>query len=321
MSLSDRFARKIDYMRVSITDRCNLRCAYCMPEDVECIRHENVLRFEEYLRLFEILAELGIKYVRVTGGEPLVRKGWLDFVKALKVINGIERVTITTNAVLLEQHLDELAKIGLDGLNISLDTLDPQTYHKITGFDVFGQVWSSINKAVELGLKVKLNCVPIKGVNDGEILKMVTLPRTLPIDMRFIELMPTSVSGDLEGVATEDILEAVKMEYPHLAGDDTIRGFGPARYYKTPDMLGSLGFISPISHEFCSGCNRIRLSSDGFLTLCLHHSVGLDLRGLLRGGAGNAEISSAIVEAVNNKPERHHIGEEIGLKHMSKIGG
>lgn len=321
MSLSDGFARKIDYMRVSITDRCNLRCAYCMPEDVECIRHEHVLRFEENLRLFEILAGLGIKYVRVTGGEPLVRKGWLDFVKSLKMINGIERVTITTNAVLLEPYLEQLAEIGLDGLNISLDTLDPQIYHKITGFDMFGQVWSSINKAVELGLKVKLNCVPIKGINDDEILRLATLPHTMPIDMRFIELMPTSISGDMEGIATQDILDGVMAEYPNLTGDDTIRGFGPARYFKTPEMLGSLGFISPISHEFCSGCNRIRLSSDGFLTLCLHHSLGLDLRGMLRGGASNAEISSAIVEAVNNKPQRHLIGEEVGLKHMSKIGG
>ncbi|MCL2234982.1 MAG: GTP 3',8-cyclase MoaA [Defluviitaleaceae bacterium] len=319
--MNDSFNRKINYMRVSITDRCNLRCTYCMPEDVECITHENILRFEEYLRLFRLFGGLGISTVRVTGGEPSVRKGWLGFIRDLKQIEGIERVTMTTNAVLLNQHLDELAEIGLDGLNISLDTLNPQIYRKLTGSDDFEKVWSAIQNAANKGFRVKLNCVPIKGVNDSEILKMAALPFKMPVDMRFIELMPTSISGDMEGISTGDILEAVKAEYPSLMADGTIRGLGPARYFKTPDMLGSLGFISPISHEFCEGCNRIRLSSDGFLTLCLHHSIGLDLRSLLRGGATDEEITNGIIKAVSIKPERHHIGEEIGLKHMSRIGG
>jgi len=292
-----------------------------MPEDVECINHDDVLRFEEHLRLFRIFAGLGIKYVRVTGGEPLVRKGWMGFVRELKVVPGIERVTLTTNAVLLDQYLDDLVKIGLDGLNISLDTFNHEVYRQITGFDVFEQVWATIKKAVAMGLRVKLNCVPIRGVNDGEFLQMAALAHHMPLDIRFIELMPTSITGDMEGIATDDILAAIKTEYPHIARDDAIRGFGPAKYFKTAEMQGSLGFISPISHEFCESCNRIRLSSDGTLILCLHHNIGLDLRELLRGGASDKEISTAIVESVNKKPMRHLISEQVGLKHMSKIGG
>ncbi|MCL2753001.1 MAG: GTP 3',8-cyclase MoaA [Defluviitaleaceae bacterium] len=319
--MKDSFARKIDYMRVSITDRCNLRCVYCMPEDVDSIGHEKVLRFEELLRLCSIMAELGVKYIRITGGEPLARKGWLDFVRELKAISGVEAVTLTTNAVLLEPYLEELAKIGVNSLNISLDTLCRETYRKLTGMDAFDAVWSGISKAVQMGFRIKLNCVPIKGVNDDQILQMAALPQTMPLDMRFIELMPTGAGAGLEGIPTDDIVELVTQKYPELVTDGRIHGFGPAKYLKSKDMKGGLGFISALSHAFCDKCNRIRVSSDGKLILCLHHTKGLDLRSLLRSGATDGEIKEAIVESVKNKPERHHLDTEVNLEHMSKIGG
>ena len=319
--MRDAFARKIDYMRVSITDRCNLRCAYCMPEDVESIGHAQVLRFEELLRLCGIMAGLGIKTIRVTGGEPLVRKGCLDFIRQLKNTKGIENVTLTTNGILLGQYLDELASLGLNGLNISLDALDAAIYHKITGFDVFDEVWASVERAAAMGLKVKINCVPMKNVNESQILPMVALAEKMPVDIRFIELMPTGANDGLAGLSTEDVLGIVKKHYQNLTADDSWHGFGPARYFKDSGMLGSVGFISAISDIFCAGCNRIRLSSDGFLTLCLHQNEGMDLRGMLRGGATDREIAAEVALNIDKKPEKHELGEKVNLQHMSKIGG
>ncbi|MCL2169959.1 MAG: GTP 3',8-cyclase MoaA [Defluviitaleaceae bacterium] len=318
----DSFSRKINYMRVSITDRCNLRCAYCMPEDVESISHDDVLRFEELLHLCSIMARLGAKTIRVTGGEPLVRKGCVGFIEELKKLDGLENVTLTTNGILLSKNLDRLVAAGLDGLNISLDSQCPEIYKKITGVDAYAQVMDAIKQAVHAGMRVKVNCVPIKGVNDSQILPMAALPLTMPIDVRFIELMPTGAGGDMKGISLDEVTEIIRGAHPNLEVDDSFHGFGPARYLKSADMLGSIGFISSMSEIFCAGCNRVRLSSEGFLTLCLHHNKGLSLRELLRGGASDEEIETAILQSISEKPEKHHLLEnEIGLKDMSKIGG
>ena len=319
--MTDAFGRKIDYMRVSITDRCNLRCTYCMPEPVPSMSHDEILRFEEVLRLCHILAHLGIKTVRITGGEPLVRKGWLDFMRNLIKIPGLKHVVLTTNAVFLEEYLEDIASLGLSGINISLDSLCPEVYHQITGSNEFAQVWKSINKALTLDLKLKINCVPIRGLNESQILPLVDLTQNMKLDVRFIELMPTNSGKGHVGIKTDDIMEILTAKYPNLIPDTTERGFGPARYYRIKGNKGSLGFISASSENFCAGCNRIRLSPGGFLTLCLHHSRGLDLRGILRNGASDQEIENAIKLSVNKKPERHFFQSETGLNHMSKIGG
>ena len=319
--MTDTFGRKIDYMRVSITDRCNMRCAYCMPEPVPSMPHDDILRFEEVLRLCRIMAKLGVTTMRITGGEPLVRKGWLDFAKNLINTPGLKQVNLTTNAVLLGEYLEDVATLGLSCINISLDSLCPDIYRQMTGFDMFAKVWDSINKALALGLKLKINCVPVRGVNDSQILPLADLAQTMKIDVRFIELMPTGVSKDFLGITTEEILKVLAAKYPDMIPDRDIRGFGPAKYYRTPGGKGCIGFISAGSEIFCTGCNRIRLSSSGFLTLCLHHSKGIDLKKPLRSGASDHEIEDAIKQSVSEKPERHFFQKETGLEFMSKIGG
>jgi len=320
--MRDALGRVIDYMRVSITDRCNLRCSYCMPQDLPFLSHDDILRYEEILRVCAAAGRLGIKTIRVTGGEPLARKGCVDFIRRLKAVSGIERVTMTTNGILLEPYIDELAELKLDGLNISLDSLNAKTYQTLTGQDVFPQVWKSLNRAVEAGLRVKVNCVPIRGQNEGDLIPMARLAETLPVDVRFIELMPAAGGGGLEGISSEEILATIRTQYPDLIPDPSVRGFGPARYYTSGRLKGGIGFIHAISDHFCANCNRLRLTSEGFLKLCLHHGNGLDLREMLRDGASDTDIGAAIAKTVYEKPERHRFGESpAGIKKMSQIGG
>ena len=324
MRMQDEFNRVIDYMRVSITDRCNLRCVYCMPGDFACITHDDVLRYEEILRACEIAAKMGIRTIKVTGGEPLARKGCIEFMTELKKIPGIRHVTLTTNGVLLEPFVGQLATLGLDGLNISLDTLNPETYRRMTGRDTFSQAWRSLLRAVDAGLQVKINCVPIRGLNEEEILPISRLAENLPVDVRFIELMPTGAGGQLQGVPGAEVKALLLQEYPDLAHDESTHGFGPARYFMSQKLKGSIGFINAISNHFCSGCNRLRLTSEGFLKLCLYHSDGLDVRSMLRGGVDDDEIEAAMRQAVLRKPKQHSFGSKTdseGITMMSRIGG
>jgi len=319
----DLLGRDIDYMRISITDRCNLRCKYCMPEDgVRLISHGDVLSYEEILRLCGAAVKAGIRNFKVTGGEPLVRRGCMRFLSELKSAPGIENVTLTTNGVLLEPHAGDLAKMKLDGVNISLDSLRADTYMQITGRDGFPAVWRSLNKAVEAGLRVKINFVPLAGQNDEEILPVARLAESLPVDVRFIEFMPATGAGmGFERVDGAVILERLLEAYPDLAQDERRRGFGPARYFKSSKMRGSVGLISAVGDCFCPDCNRVRLTSDGFLKLCLFHDDGLDLRRMLRSGADDNEIEAAFAGAVRRKPERYPTGPDTGIKNMSRIGG
>jgi len=293
-----------------------------MPHDLPFLTHDDILRYEEILRVCTAAGKLGIKTIRITGGEPLMRKGCVDFIRNLKSIPGIEHVTMSTNALLLEPYIDELVKLELNGLNISLDSLNAETYRAITGQDVFPQVWKSLHRAVAAGLQVKINCVPIRGRNEADILSMAQLAETMPVDVRFIELMPAAENGSLAGIPSEDILATILTQYPDLSPDSSVHGFGPAQYYKSEQLRGGIGFIHAISDHFCASCNRLRLTSEGFLKLCLHHSDGLDLRAMLRSGASHTDIETAIAQAVYQKPEGHRFGESpIGIKKMSQIGG
>ena len=317
--MKDSSKRVIDYMRVSITDRCNLRCGYCVPENPAYIPHEQILRYEEILRICDIMAGLGIRTVKVTGGEPLVRKDVPDFIGKLKKIPGIENVSLTTNGVLLEPYVDTLAAIGLSGVNISLDAVRPETYKRLTGRDEFDRVWRSLTKALEAGLRVKINCVPVKGLNCDEIIPIARLAGEFPVDVRFIELMPAG--RDLQGVAGPEIIDILKREFPDLSADCSPRGFGPARYFKSSALKGGIGLIDAVSAHFCGRCNRLRLTSEGFLKLCLHHSGGVDLRALLREGADDSEIREKITAAVRDKPERHFLDGGGEIDRMNRIGG
>ncbi len=322
--MQDSLSRTIDYMRVSITDRCNLRCQYCMPNDLPWVEHSAILRYEEFLEICGATADLGIRTIKVTGGEPLARKGSVDFLARLKELPGIERVTLTTNGLLLEPHVAALAGMGLDGVNISLDTLRREVYQRLTGSDGLAKVLATLEKTVASGLKVKINCVPILGVNDGEVADIAALAAEIPVDVRFIELMPTASSQAFTGLSGEEVLFRLLEKYPDLSPTSERRGYGPARYYASEGLLGRIGLIAAVSNHFCGECNRIRLTSQGFLKLCLYHEQGVDLRRLLRQGAGREELAAAIEEAILQKPQSHHFGQEDekhGIKNMSRIGG
>lgn len=335
--MKDHFERVIDYMRISITDRCNLRCRYCMPEDIEFVPHDNILRYEEFIRLAKLFAKQGIRKIKVTGGEPLVRHGCQDFIRDLKSIDGIDNVTLTTNGVLLDRYLPDLLDAGVDAINISLDTMQKDKYFRITGRDEFDQVWRGIQNTMAAGMKVKLNCVPIGGVNDDEIADFFELARKNPIDVRFIEMMPIGHGREYDAVSVEDILDQLKNRYEGIEEIQRKKGNGPAVYFENEEFRGSIGLIGAVHKKFCESCNRIRLTSEGFLKLCLYYSEGVDLRSLVRGGASDEEITAAIAQAIANKPQEHHFscdavntvdnmcgGQSAPLeeyKNMSQIGG
>jgi len=321
--MKDSYNRTIDYMRVSITDHCNLRCKYCMPYDPPFIPQGEILRYEEILRICRAAAETGIKHIKVTGGEPLVRQGCVKLIQELKTLPGIEHVTLSTNGVLLEQYLDALRALGIDGINISLDTLDPVTYCEVTGSSVLDRVWRSVQKALELGVRVKLNCVPLRGINDLGCLQVARLAERYPLDIRFIETMPIGYGNEFALVTGAELLESLRRVYHDLHEDGSKRGFGPARYYVSGSLKGSIGFIDAVSHCFCERCNRIRLTSEGFLKLCLNHDDGVDLKALVRGGADDAVLVHTIGEAIRAKPDRHRFYAEAPKPQveMSRIGG
>ena len=319
--MKDAFSRPINYLRISITDRCNLRCTYCMPNECTFFPSSGILTYDEMLRLCAIMAQLGVEIFRVTGGEPLVRPGCVAFIRRLKAIPGAKKVTLTTNGVLLGKYIPQLADAGIDGINVSLDSLCRENYTAITGVDALDTVWASIQKTVALGIPTKINAVIIKGVNDHDILPLAAAAEKLPVNVRFIELMPTKANTAMEGLPGAEILKVVASKYKDLTPDSAVYGAGPARYYQSGALLGKIGFISPMGHNFCAGCNRVRLSATGFLLLCLHHQMELDLRQLLRAGATDEAIKQAIAQGILEKPQRHLLESETNLPDMSKVGG
>jgi len=291
-----------------------------MPEDVPYVSHQNILRYEEILSVCSIMANLGIKIVRVTGGEPLLRKGCVSFLRLLKSLPGIEQVSLTTNATLLAPHVEDLANLGIHSINVSLDSITNETYHNITGKDAFKSAWSGIETALKLGIRLKINCVPILGVNESEILPLASLAQEYPVSVRFIELMPTKANASLQGISSDEVFNVISSKF-NLFADSNSSGFGPAKYFKADSMKGNIGLISALSDNFCSSCNRVRLSSEGYLKLCLHHGYGIDLREMLRKGVSDSELTQAIKNIIAKKPKEHILYEFTELTNMSKIGG
>ena len=323
----DRYQREIHYLRLSVTDLCNLRCRYCMPDGVEKLEREAVLTYEEFLRLSALFAQCGIDTVRVTGGEPLVRKNVAQLVAGLKETPGIRRVTLTTNAVLLAEQLPALLDAGLDSVNISLDTLRPEVFRQITARDDFAAVQAGLQAALESGLPVKLNCVPQAGVNEGELEALAALAKDNALQVRFIEMMPIGYGAAMPCISGPELRARFARRWPELAplspAQEHALGDGPAVYYTVPGWQGSIGFIAAVHGKFCASCNRVRLTSQGFLRPCLASETGCDLRALLRSGADNAQLLAAIRETIWAKPWEHHFNDSSmpATRGMYRIGG
>ena len=323
----DPFGRTIRYVRISVTDRCNLRCSYCMP-DGYLGGESDILTYEEIENLAQALVGLGVRKFRLTGGEPLVRRDLPSLVARLAALPGVEDLALSTNAVLLRQHARALKEAGLKRVNVSLDTLDPDTFKKISVNASLDQVMDGIAAAEEAGLTpIKLNMVVMKGVNDMEIESMAHLTFKKPWTIRFIEVMPMRQNPGKQAsqyVSTATIrgrLEAIAPWTPV----DTGPLAGPAAEFRYPGAVGSVGFITPLSHTFCGACNRVRLTTTGKLRLCLFGESGCDLRGPLRAGATIPELKQIVVDALKMKPESHHLalgysGPEAPIT-MSSIGG
>ena len=332
--MKDQFGREIDYIRISVTDRCNLRCRYCMPENgVETVPHSEILSFDEILRLAEIFASLGIRKVKITGGEPLVRRGITSLIHDIKSLPGIEEVTLTTNGVLIGQNpklAEELAEAGISGINISLDTLNPDRYEVLTRSGRLEDVLKAIDACCAVpGLKVKINAVTLAEYNWDEVEELADLARSRNLDVRFIELMPVGLGGRFGCFSQDWILKRLEKAYGKAEPDQGPNcGSGPAKYYRLDGFSGRVGFISALSHQFCSECNRVRLTSQGFLKPCLQYKDGVDLKALLRSGADNEILREAAAAGIYGKPRQHEFCSENSEseeykeeKNMSFIGG
>ena len=323
--MKDKYGREIDYLRISLTDKCNLRCIYCMEEKGnDFFDEEEKVTKDEICKIVNSCSKLGIKKIRLTGGEPLVRKDIVELVEAINKIEGIEEIYLTTNGILLEDKVYILKKAGLKGVNISLDSLKDEMFNKLTRLGELKKVLKSIDKCLEHGINVKLNVVMIKGMNEDEILDFVKLTLDKSMDVRLIELMPIGVGSKFKGVSNEEIKKIIKGNYNDTEEVMKNKNGGPATYIKLRDAKGKVGFISAISNCFCEECNRIRLTSEGFLKQCLHYNYGIDLKKLLRNGASEEEIINAIEENIFNKPEKHLFMKKSAdkeLKFMNKIGG
>ncbi|MDR0852374.1 MAG: GTP 3',8-cyclase MoaA [Clostridiales Family XIII bacterium] len=313
----DRFGRNINYLRLSVTDLCNLRCIYCMPEEGVVKRsHYDILTVEEIGEIVDSAASLGITKIRLTGGEPLVRRGILDIVRKVAGTPGIEEVCLTTNGVLLPQMADELKSAGVDRVNISMDSLDPETYQRITRIGTLEAALYGVRAALEAGLTpIKINAVLMGGVNTDDIRPLIELTKQGDISVRFIEVMPVGECAEWskERFVNNDMV--LDMD-PAL---EFIGTNGVSRLYRHRDGIGSVGLISPISAHFCPGCNKIRVTSDGKLKPCLHSSEEIPIKGL-RGAA----LTEAIRNGILGKPLKHNLGAgnvSESLRNMNAIGG
>ena len=323
LAMRDKHNRNIDYMRISITDRCNLRCRYCMPEEgIEKVSMSRILKYEEIVRICRAAAGLGINKFKVTGGEPLVRKGCAELCAEMKKIPGVEQVTLTTNGQLLGEMLPELAGTGLDGINISLDSLREDRYRLITGGGNLSKTLEGIDASLNYGFKTKINCLLQKGFNEDELPDFVRMAFAKEIDVRFIELMPIGFGRPNTGLSNEAVLARLQAEWPALQPDDTVHGNGPAVYYKLPGCSGAIGLISAMHGKFCSGCNRIRLTSQGQIKPCLCYEEVRDLRPALKDGS-DAALREALAEATLRKPKGHTFEDiaSVERRPMSEIGG
>lgn len=325
--LVDRDRRHLNYLRISITDRCNLRCLYCVPEGrIPKLSHEDILSYEEILRLVNIGIALGIRKVRVTGGEPLVRKGAIDLLARLAGNQGLEDVSLTTNGVLLAPNARNIFDAGVRRINISLDTLDPEKYTQITGYNQFNAVWSGIQRALDIGFNpIKINVVAMRGINDDEIRDFGMLAMEYPFHVRFIEYMPigNSRASSQDQILTPEIRRTISR-IGELIPVDSQHNDGPAERYRLSGAKGEIGFISAMSHHFCERCNRLRLTADGRLRACLLSDRYVPLKKMLRKGASDDELAQFFRIAVRQKASRHQLCAD-GLTRvndqMQGIGG
>lgn len=313
--MKDRFGRNITYLRISVTDLCNLRCKYCMPESgVESLCHSDILSIEEIVEIVKVASKNGIKKIRLTGGEPLVRHGFINLCKQISEINEIEDIAITTNGVYLKEMADELFENKVRRINFSLDTLIKEKYNYITRRNDFDKTMESLFYAIKKGFKVKINVVLIGGFNDDEIEDFVNLANEYELEVRFIELMQIGETANWSKdkfISNKIVLEKV----PELEFDGVS---GVAKIYKIKGQKGRIGLISPISCSFCEDCNRIRLTSDGKLKPCLHSKDEINLKGLSR-----EELEEVFKRGIYEKPEKHHLedGKSESARDMNKIGG
>ncbi|MEK7382794.1 MAG: GTP 3',8-cyclase MoaA [Elusimicrobiota bacterium] len=328
--LSDSFARRIDYLRLSVTDRCNLRCVYCLPPQGSSFSPRgDVLSPVEIERLARVFAAAGISKIRLTGGEPLVRSDIVDIVERLARVPGITDLSLSTNGVLLEALARPLARAGLRRVNISLDSLDAERFRALTRFGRLDEALSGIDAALEAGLTpVKVNVVVARGLNEDEVGAFAALTQDAPLHVRFIELMPMGETGFFSKEKWVPLAEMLAAAGPLSPLSDAERpvGHGPARYYRRPGARGSVGVISALSCGFCASCNRLRLTSSGLLVACLDGETGVDLRGALRRGAGDGELRRLLEETVRAKPREHAMAAKAEAavanpRYMCAIGG
>lgn len=327
-ALVDGFGRTVRYLRISVTDRCDFRCVYCMAEEMTFLPRAQLLTLEETATLSQAFVELGVEKIRLTGGEPLVRQGVQTLVKKLGELEGLRELAMTTNGSGLVKHADALRQGGLDRLNISLDSLKPERFKALTRTGDLSQVIAGIRAARQAGFtSIKLNAVLLKGRNDDEILDLVSFARDEEVDISFIEEMSLGTISEHNRGETYLSSDAVRetIEQHHQLLQTTETSLGPSRYYRMPGSASRIGFISPHSHNFCDACNRVRVTAEGRLLLCLGNEDSVDLRAIMRRYPGDTHrLKATIVAAVTKKPERHYFttdGEVQILRFMNATGG
>jgi cyclic pyranopterin phosphate synthase len=326
--MQDRYGRIIDYLRIAVTDRCNFRCSYCMPpEGVTLLEHKEILSYEELLRIITILGQQGVSKIRLTGGEPLVRKGIVEFVRSVKAIKSVKDLAMTTNGSLLWGMARELKAAGLDRVNISIDTNDPERFSRITGKGNLEDVLAGIQGAMEAGLNpVKLNVVVTEVLSEEDVYSFIDKVYQVPIAIRFIEYMPIGRSFMGQGSSIEAIKDKInKAGRGMLEAAVPVRGNGPAKYYRLPHALGVFGFITPMTEHFCHSCNRIRLTADGKFKPCLLTNHEIDVKTALRDGSSDKKIEELFFKALEGKPVGHTLENTQGgadlIRKMSQVGG
>ncbi len=324
-SLMDSYHRHIDYMRISVTDLCNLRCIYCNASSIEHLSHDEILRYEEIERVVRVAAKLGVRSIRLTGGEPTVRPYFVELVKLIKAIPGIEDISMTTNAVLLSRMAQEIKDAGVSRVNISLDTFKPERFKQICGVGKLEDVLAGIEAAKRVGLNpVKTNTVVLRGVNDDEVVDFARKSVTDGWNVRYIEEMPLSDNDNAcKMVSIDEIKTKIEKELGVLEPSWPGNGHGPAKYYRIPGSLGTIGFIGPVTDCFCDTCNRFRLTADGKLRPCLLRDDEVDLKPALRNNAGDEELEKLMLKTAAMKHERHQLAENISPqgRNMRQIGG
>jgi cyclic pyranopterin phosphate synthase len=327
-TLIDRFNRQISYLRISVTDRCDLRCIYCMSEDMTFVPRSQLLTLEELYRVGRSFVEMGVKKIRITGGEPLTRRGVMQLFESLGELDGLDDLTLTTNATVLQRYAMPLKRAGVTRINISLDSLQPERFKKITRLGDIRRAMAGIDAAVEAGFqRIKINSVILKNRNHDEIPSLVAFAQERGMDISFIEEMPLGETGDHDRASlyypSHQVLKDLQPHYELIATTETTGG--PARYYRINGSHTRIGFISPHSHNFCDHCNRIRLTAEGRLLLCLGQEHSTDLRRVVRANPlDDQPLRQAIIDAMELKPKGHEfdlIAKPVLLRHMNVTGG